>query len=291
MIILAVGLLLMGIGVWYAFSHKPQFFVQTKPKIAATIFPVFDITRNIVGDRAQVVQIIPPGASPHTFEVTPQTALGLQGVKAIFKIGSGLDDWIDDVAKSGSPDAPIFALSQRIDLRRFADGSVDPHYWLDLSNVQVIAKNISDAVSEIDPANKDYYQSNLAAYSKKLETADGEITGLLSNISQKNIATFHNAWYYFTKRYGLNVVTAFEPFPGKEPAPRYLAEFINEIKKYNLKVVFTEPQFSSQSLEQIAKDQGVALVLINPVDGGAAGDSDFISVLEDDARIMASVLK
>lgn len=262
-----------------------------KLKIAATIFPVFDIARNIVGDKIQVIQIVPPGASPHTFEVTPQTALELQGVKAIFKIGNGLDDWIDGVAQSGSPNAPIFTLSQGIDLRRFSDGSVDPHYWLALNNSQIIAKNIFQDILEIDPANKDYYQSNLDAYLKKLDTADKEISATLADVSQKNIATFHDAWYYFAQRYGLNVITAFEPFPGKEPTPQYLSGFINDIKKYNLKVVFIEPQFSSQSLVQIARDQGVNLVLINPADGGAPGNDDLISLLENDAQIMASVLK
>ncbi len=260
-------------------------------KIATTIFPVFDIARNIVGDKIQVIQVVPPGASPHTFEVTPQTALELQGVKAIFKIGNGLDDWIDGVAQSGAPNARIFTLSQGIDLRKFSDGSVDPHYWLALNNAQIIAQNIFQDVLEIDPANKDYYQSNLDAYLKKLDTADKKISATLADVSQKNIATFHDAWYYFAQRYGLNVITAFEPFPGKEPTPQYLSQFINDIKKYNLKVVFIEPQFSSQSLEQIAKDQGVNLVLINPADGGASGNDDLITLLENDAQIMASVLK
>jgi zinc transport system substrate-binding protein len=260
-------------------------------KIAATIFPVYDIARNIVGDKIQVVQVVPPGASPHTFEVTPQTALELQGVKAIFKIGNGLDDWIDGAAQSGSPDAPIFMLSNRINLREFSDGSVDPHYWLDLNNAQIIARNIFEDILKIDPTNKDYYQKNLDEYLNELQIADKKISTTLADVSQKNIATFHDAWYYFAQRYGLNVITAFEPFPGKEPTPQYLSGFINDIKKYNLKVVFIEPQFSAQSLYQIAKDQGVNLVLINPADGGASGNDDLISLLENDAQIMASVLK
>ena len=292
-----IVLLLIFVGIFlYFYFNKNSNSISTnqtggKIKIATTIFPVYDIARNVVGDKIQVIQVVPPGASPHTFEVSPKTATELQGVKAIFKIGNGLDDWIDGVAQSGAPDAPIFILSQGIDLRRFSDGSVDPHYWLALNNAQTIAKNIFQDILEIDPANKDYYQNNLDAYLIKLDVADKKISATLADVSQKNIAVFHDAWYYFAQRYGLNVVTAFEPFPGKEPTPQYLSQFINDIKKYNLKVVFIEPQFSAQSLEQIAKDQGVNLVLINPADGGSSGNDDLITLLENDAQIMASVLK
>lgn len=259
-------------------------------KIAATIFPIFDITRNIVGDKIQVIQIVPAGASPHTFEVTPKVVSELQNVSVILKIGT-LDDWIDNIAINAAPEAEVVTLSGSVALRNFSDGSIDPHVWLDLNNDKIIARRIAQMASEVDPKDSEFFDSNLKSYSAKLSEADAEIRSYFSEVKSKNIATFHEAWNYFAARYGLNVVATFESFPGKEPTPSYLASFINAIKRYGLKAVFVEPQFSSQSIEQVASDNGVKLVAINPADGGGLPQDDFIEIMKRNAAQINDVLQ
>jgi zinc transport system substrate-binding protein len=264
-------------------------FLKEKPKIAATIFPLFDIARNIVGDKIDVFLILPSGASPHTFEVTPKTALNLYGVEAILKIGV-VDDWVDDIASKISPKAQIVEMIRLFDLRHFDDGSVDPHIWLDLEKDEIIAKEIADLASKIGPSNSDFFYKNLENYQKRLKEADFEIKNNLSGFRNKNIATFHDAWYYFANRYGLNVVASFESFAGKEPTPSYLAFFVETIKKYNLKAVFVEPQLSWQSIVQISKDNGVGVVVVDPI-GGSSLEDDFIETMKNNSRLIADVLK
>ena len=290
-IILLSVAVVIAIGVFGSgFFKQPTPEENGKIKIAATIFPLYDIIRTIGSGRVDSVQILSPGVSPHTFEVTPKVASGLSGSKVIFKIGYGLDDWVDGAVQSIAPDARIVAVSQGISVRHFSDGSVDPHYWLDLNNAKLIAANIAKELSAVDPQGAQEYNSRLSEYESSLDEANSYIFRTLSSVKQKNIATFHDAWYYFARAYGLSVAAAFEPFPGKEPTPQYLADFISTLKHDGIKVVFTEPQFSSQSIEQIAQDMDVELVPLNPVDGGADASVDFIELMKDNALRMAQAL-
>ena len=278
------------VGAGYYILKTPQKLSGEKPKIAATIFPLFDIARNITGDKIDIIQIVPAGASPHTFEVTPQVVLKLQGVAAILKIGV-LDDWIDDVASSNAPGVKVVQMSGLVQLRHFSDGSIDPHIWLDLNNDKIIAQKIVQLATEIDPNDAELFKKNLDSYTVRLDRADSEIKNDFAGFTNRNIATFHDAWNYFANRYGINTVASFEPFPGKEPTPEYLASFIGAVKKYGLKAVFVEPQFSSQSIEQVASDNGIRIVTINPADGGGIPSDDFIKIMENNAASIRSVLQ
>jgi zinc transport system substrate-binding protein len=266
--------------------------VAGKLKVAATIFPLADIVKNVGGDKVDVVTIMPVGASPHTFEPTPETIRTVSGVAMIFKIGCGLDDWTEKVTAAMQGSVKVVAVSNNIELRKFADGSADPHYWLSLNNGQIIAITVAQELSKMDEADTEYYMANMTEYVKKLDAADGRIRATLAPVKGKSFATFHEAWFYFAQEYGLEVATAFEPFPGREPTPQYLAEFSDAVKKKNIKWVFSEPQFSSDAISQVAKDLGVKLGVLDP-EGGMAGDakaSGYIPMMERNADTILKAL-
>jgi len=137
---------------------------NSKLKVATTIYPLFDITRNIVGDKIDVVNVVKPGASPHTFSVTPRDILNLQGAKLFFQIGHGLDDWSVDISHSVDGIKTV-VVDKEIELKTFGEGkNVNPHYWLSILNAEKIARNVTDEVSLIDPDNKEFYENNLKKY-------------------------------------------------------------------------------------------------------------------------------
>ena len=119
--------------------------------LAATIFPAADIVRRVAGPDARVIQVLPPGASPHTFDLTPGQVRQLQDVRLVFKIG-GIDDWIDGIAES-LPRAAMVVLNWDIAMMPIHegghahnghgaghDGENDPHYWLDPDNGAIMAR-------------------------------------------------------------------------------------------------------------------------------------------------------
>jgi zinc transport system substrate-binding protein len=261
-------------------------------KVAATIFPLKDIISNIGGDKVTIITILPPGASPHTFEVRPETVKAAVGIKAIFEIGATLDDWAGGILRAMEGKPKIIDVSKGVALRKLPDGTVDPHYWLSLENGAIIAKNTTESLCELDPANKDLFTKNLAAYLRQLTKADEEVKKMLASLpaGNRSFATFHEAWFYFANTYGLKVAAAFEPFPGKEPTPEFLAEFTKAVKKENVKVIFSEPQLSPEAIRQIAKDMGVKLEQLDPIGGDSPQTQNYIATIKYNARIIYDTL-
>lgn len=252
--------------------------------LAATIFPIVDITRRIAGPDIRVVQILPAGASPHTFDLTPGQVRELQEARFIFKIG-GVDDWIDSVADS-LPRAVIISLHKYVTLRPMAEKGhdhssattsshpeFDPHYWLRADNGAVIAKNIAAALVEADPARAATYKTNLTDYSRKLAALHQEIKKDLSGLKNNRMMVFHDAWRYFAGAYGLEITAVFQTSPGREPTPRDMQELYSQVNHFGLKAIFSEPQLPTASIEPLLQDLGLKLIVLDPLGGTVANDS------------------
>jgi zinc transport system substrate-binding protein/manganese/iron transport system substrate-binding protein len=265
--------------------YPALFLTPEKPLIiAATIFPLADIIRNVAGKAAQVIQILPAGASPHTFDLTPGQVRALQKARIIFKIGV-IDNWIDGVGESAT-NAEIVSLQNHITLKPFhADdhqhGSAekfDPHYWLDARNGVIITKNICARLSALDPAHAALYDKNSRRYQQELLLLDGELKKTCAALNNHKIIVFHDGWRYFAAAYGLEIIAVFQPAPGREPTPRDLQKLYALAKTYKIKAVFSEPQLPTASLEPLLEDLGLRLLIIDPL-GGAVADDSYITLL------------
>jgi ABC-type Zn uptake system ZnuABC Zn-binding protein ZnuA len=254
-------------------------------KVAATIFPVYDIARQVAGPVAEVVLILPPGASPHTFEPTPAGVRALAGAGALFVVGHGLDAWAARLAR-GAGISRLVQVDAGIALRR-VEGAVDPHYWLSAPNAGAIAGIVAAELERLAPARRQQIQRALAAYRARLDAADAEVRRLLADLPSRRIATVHEAFGYFADAYGLEVAAVFEPYPGLEPSPRFVVEFQKKIRVSGVRVLFTEPQLSLDALRPIARDLGVTLAVLDPL-GGLPGREGFVELLLFDARAVAA---
>jgi len=116
-----------------------------KNVVATTIFPLYDITQQVAGDKFEVVLMLPPGASPHTFDPQPSLLKDLQGSQAIFAIGHGLDDWTTVVAESIN--APIVTVDGDINLRE-SEESHKEHFDEEGSEHHHEDENMDDGTHE-----------------------------------------------------------------------------------------------------------------------------------------------
>jgi len=241
--------------------------------VATTIFPLADIVRNVGGDRVEVVQLLPSGASPHSYDLTPSQVAELSKSEVLFVIGHGLDDWAQEFATSNGVDVEV--VDTDINLISSEDnhedeeededhGNIDPHYWLTLPNGMIISRNVKDSLSTLFPEYAEEFEANNDVYVSKLAKADIEMRKQL-NSETKQIAVFHGGWDYLARNYGFMIVAEFEEFPGKEPTPGYVADFQNEIILNNVKTIFVEPQLSTDAIRPLASDLGVNLVLLDPL--------------------------
>lgn len=271
--ILGFSLLLVFLGavVMWANSKSPEKLLndETVITIATTIFPLADIAKNVGGDRVNVVQLLPSGATPHSYDLTPGQVAELSKAKVLFVIGHGLDDWAASYAKSNN--IPVKIVDTDIDLIQDTDGheegdGYNPHYWLSIPNGMIISRNIRDVLVEIFPKYQPEFEANQSAYAEKLAKADLEIRRKLPT-DPKFLATFHGAWDYMAKNYGFMIIAEFEEFPGKEPTAQYLSEFQNEIRVNSVKTIYIEPQLSTDAIRPLAADLGANLVLLDPLGG------------------------
>ncbi|MFH2018881.1 MAG: metal ABC transporter substrate-binding protein [bacterium] len=281
-----------------------------KMEVAATIFPLYDIVKIVGGEKINPILILPPGSSPHTFEVSPSQVKQMQNVKLIFSIGMGMDAWAENIAQVVN-NADIINLDQYIALKPFElqghkeepameDGhshenmdpnwDVDPHYWLDPDNARIMAIRIARHLGAIDAANKSYYESRAQDFIDDLMAKDSQWEEKINLLNKKEIVVFHDAWGYFADHFGLKIVATFEPFPGKSPSPQYLINLQNAIKTNNITALFVEPQLSKEAITALADDLKVKVDVLDPL-GGIGERNSYINMIEYNVKNIYDALK
>lgn len=140
----------------------------------------------------------------------------------------------------------------------------DPHTWTSPDNVKIMAKNIYDALVEVDSINKDYYKTNYDKFIEEINQTDKKIKTILSDLPKDSkFMVFHPSWGYFAKEYGL-VQLPIE-VEGKEPKPKMLQKIIEEAKEQNVKAIFTQSEFSDKSAKTIANELKIKVIKETPL--------------------------
>jgi len=254
--------------------------------IAATIYPIYDITRSIAGDVLEVGLVLPVGASPHTFEPTPSQIEKLQGASVVYAIGHGFDDWIDPLLETVGAEKRV--IDDGITIRPSTDteeGANDPHYWLTVANAKHIATTIAHDLETRYPESAELFEANLATYLVDLDQTDANIRMILSEIENRHLITLHDAWYYFAQEYGLYVVGTFEPSAGREPTPQYLADLITSMQEADVTTLYTEPQLDTSLLASFLDDYQLTIATLDPL-GGTAGSETYIQMMISNAQTL-----
>jgi len=247
------------VGAFPSFSLTSQ-NTDNKILVAVTILPEAEFVEKVGGERVKVVVMIPPGASPHTYEPTPKQLVEVSKAKIYFKVGSGVDFELAFMDK-------IIEVSRNIKVVDCSEGirvlDKDPHIWLSPRNARIMVKNIYDALVQIDPENKDYYYQNMKSYIQELDNLDKEITRILANVTNRCFMIYHPAWGYFARDYNLTQIPVEKE--GKKPTIQGLMALIDQARKLKMKVIFVSPQFDVKKAETIAESIHGKTVFLDPL--------------------------
>lgn len=227
-------------------------------KIGVTIYPFYDITKEIVGDKHEVILIAPPGAEPHNYELKIEDIKKIYGTQIIFANGLSIDEWVNQIIQN-FPNIKVVYLYKYVDLI-----DTDPHFWLSLENIKKIAYIITQELETIDKVNKEYYRDNLQKVLSKIENLQLEIKQL--NFKNKHIITQHNAFNYLAKELNLNIVGYLEN-ENKELTISEFRQLIDKIKLFNIKIIFYEPGEESNILNTLAKEYKLKIYELDPIEG------------------------
>ena len=275
-----------------------------KLKVVATIFPLADFVKNVAGDRAEVATLLQPGDSPHTYEPSPNDMKSVAEANLLVINGAGLDFWVEKVKSAASPDLMVVDTSiipamegallsgDEHESEDTAHGGVNPHFWLDPVLAQKQVEAIAAALVMVDPENKDFYLENAADYIAELQSLDEEIKNLTQSFSSREFITFHPAWTYFAKRYGLVEAAVIEEAPGKAPTIDDIKRIVDVVRDLKVRAIFAEPQFSTQAADAIASDSGAEVLLLDPIGGGdLPGRDSYISLMRYNVGQMGEAMQ
>ncbi len=236
--------------------------------IVVTTTTVFaDLVSNVGGDLVSVTSLVPKNADVHTFEPRPADVRTVTGAKLLIMNGLGLDDWlsktITNAAASGTPllqlgvDLPGVTL-----LPGETSATENPHLWMDVKYAELYVDRIAQALGSADPSHAATYLTQAAAYKQQLETLDGWVRSQIATIPEANrkLVTFHDAFPYYAREYGITIVGVAVEAPGQDPSAGYTAQLITAIKSAGVKAIFSEAQFPAKLVDELASEANCKVV-------------------------------
>lgn len=275
-------------------------------RVVTTVSPIANIVLNVGGDRIELVNVVPEGTNSHTFEPAPSDAKLLAAADVIFVNGLNLEEPTIKLAEASKKAATeIIALGEEtvtpdqyiydFSFPKEA-GSPNPHLWMNPLYALSYAQVVRDALSNLDPANADYYDANYQVFDTRIQALDQAIQETLATIPADNrkLLTYHDSFAYFAPRYGMTVIGAIQPADFSEPSAREVAELIKQLKESQAPAIFGSEVFSSPVLAQIAEEAGATYVdtLRDDALPGEPGDDNhtYLGMMVEDVRTMALAL-
>ncbi len=219
----------------------------------ATTLPVWLFAKNVAGERAEVVLLIPPGTDIHEFSLRPLDLKRLMASDLVFFNGAGLDDHI----KKRIPPEKAVDTSKGVNLIKIG-AATDPHIWLDPAQAIIMTENIRDAFIKADPEGRPYYEEQAKGYTERLRALDMEMAEGLSAFKGLRLITYHEAFNYFARRYGLIPYSLTGP-GAEQPLPRRIKKVYDMITASagaRSPAIFVERQFPKGDMEKLSKGLG-----------------------------------
>ncbi len=277
---------------------------QSNPIFVTTNFPTQYILENIVGTQGKVINIVPQGASPHTYSPKPTDISRVQAANCLFYVSPLLDEWAEKLpAKSFIrlidllPEENILYYDEEHSSEHIHSeecehhsGDIDPHFWTDPLTVKSMLTKLVDTICALDPNNSKTYKENAANFEKQLDSLHIQVELMLKNVIGENIFLFHPSFRYMLKRYNLNYAGAIELSPGKEASPRYLADLIEKIKSSGTKAIFSEPQLPDKPAKVISEAADLNIFILDP-NGGIDGRNSYRDLILYNARTLKQALE
>jgi ABC-type Zn uptake system ZnuABC Zn-binding protein ZnuA len=258
----------------------------------ASILPLADFARQVGGDRVTVEALVPPGASPHTYELLPSQLRSVSHARLLVLNGVGLEFWADRViAAADNPDLLVVRTSEGLAL---IAGDPDepggnPHVWLSPRCAMHQVRMIRDGLIRTDPSGTAVYEANARNYIHQLSLLDDEVRAQVATFSSRRFIAFHAAWAYLARDYGLDEAGVIEHRPGQEPSPEEIAAIVRSVRSIRARAIFAEPQFSPKAAEAIAEETGTQVLFLNPL--GSPPDYDYLDMMRANLKVMAQALK
>jgi zinc transport system substrate-binding protein len=268
-------------------------FTAGKLNVVTAFYPLQFLSERIGGDTVTVTNLTKPGAEPHDVELNPrQVAQVADAGLAVYLKGfqPAVDSAVGQEAKGRS-----FDVSSVVDLLPYsgsesADGSKDPHVWLDPVRFATIAGALGERLAQADPAHATGYRERAKEVQDQLHDLDRTYAESLTSCARREVVTSHEAFNYLAQRYGLTQVGITGVSPEAEPSPRKLAEVAAQARATGTTTIFFETLVSPKVAETIAREVGARTAVLDPLEGLTDRNADYFSVMRANLAALTTAL-
>ena len=232
-------------------------------QVLTTTTILADMTKQVAGDRMSVGSIVPASAHVEEYEPRPDDAKRMSEARLVITNGLDLDKWVEPLLRNAKDGTPVVVVTDGL-----PDIDGNPHMWFDPTLARKYVDKIRDALIALDPAGREVYTASALRYSQELVALDAELKARVVTIPAggRRLVTSHDAFPYFAKAFGFEIVGFAQPEPDKMPSAGELADLIDKVKAANVPAIFSEAGVSPQLAETIAKETGAKVITDLPTD-------------------------
>ncbi|MXQ55764.1 metal ABC transporter substrate-binding protein [Shimazuella alba] len=242
-----------------------------KLKVATTYSIIYDMVKQVGGDKVEIHSLVPIGANPHEYDPLPKDVMKMADANVVFYNGLNLEEgnsWfkklLETADKSGE-DAPVYQVSEGVEPiyleTKGLEKEPDPHAWLDINNGIKYVENIKKALIKEDPANKAYYTQNAANYIKELQKLHDYTVERVKQIpaEKRFLISSEGAFKYFGKAYAIKTGYIWEINSENQGTPDQIRHVVDLIQTNKIPALFVETSVDKRSMETVSKETKVPI--------------------------------
>ena len=272
-----VFILVVSVSLLIIFLPKNETIAKTtKTTVLVSTFALYDIAKSIVSNESiDIVNILPFGTDPHSFELTPKLMTKIEKSTLLFYSGVGLEPWIHQLKIKNSVNVSDYVELREIHNDEFehhehhdeqcAHGTLDPHYWLDFNNMKNMTMLISRKLVELSPTNRVLFEKNRDKYINMLDMLHKTYTKQLASCKLDTIVLNHNSVGYLASNYKFHADSLSGLSPEAQATASDITRILHEIKKDSVSTIFFENFADSNVIKSIAKDENIEVDVIQPL--------------------------
>lgn len=231
-------------------------------QVVTTVFPLYDMARQVGGEKAHVAMLMPPGTEPHTWEPRPSDMKQIVAADVFIRVGREMEPWADTLLGAATgQDIMVLSIMDQLGL----SGEGDPHFWLDLSLAARTADVIGAFMARSSPEDAGYFRSRAEDLAGRLQQMDAAYSEGLRACRQRLLVTGgHSAFGYLAARYGLTQLPLYGISPDSEPGPRQMAEAVKTVKREGIDAIFFEELVNPRLALVLAAETGARTLSLAP---------------------------
>ena len=261
-----------------------------RAELVGTIRPWARLLKQIAGGRFTVDTFTPAGASPHTWSPAPADMKKLEKAKLVLANGLGLEEGLTAKLK-GMGDRVLFAgevpgLPVAVGHDNHGDDphhhdAANPHIWLDADVLVRVAQAARDRLTALDPPGRPVFKKYTDILIGAIRKADTRIKEERKAYAAARIITFHDAFAWFRRRYGIEQVAVVAASPGRQPSSQELVRIGALVRVNPVRAIFIEPQLDPKAAHVLAREFGLAVAVLDPLGVDAADPAGLLSGIWD----------